>query len=383
MNDTAKSRDVSDILIIIRWPVGGIRTFIDYTYGCLNPAKYRLFVLAPEGEEMQLLLHQLSAYEVSYLPVEQNPSAFSFFRSVFHAVVSKDYSLIHSQGLTAALCAVLPSLLTRTPHLATVHDVFNREQFKGLTGFLKRCGLFLATPLISKIHTVTFDAKDNLLEYVPSLNANREKIITIRHGIRTERFLQSGSRDFRRELDLPDDSFLIGFLGRFMAQKGFIYLVQALEFLIHSCLPPRRPYVLAFGYGGFIREEQAYIKCRGLEDQFYFMPFSEEVGAILRGLDVVAMPSLYEACGLLAMEAMVAGVPLIGTDCIGLREILRDTPAAVVPPRNSKAIADAISREMIKSSKRRSEAFRAQAAVRFDVKQRAQQFERIVRNLVK
>ena len=45
---------------------------------------------------------------------------------------------------------------------------------------------------------------------------------------------------------------------------------------------------------------------------------------------LLAVPSLWEALPLLPMEAMVAGVPVLGTDCIGLREVLRDTPSRVV-----------------------------------------------------
>lgn len=44
------------------------------------------------------------------------------------------------------------------------------------------------------------------------------------------------------------------------------------------------------------------------------------------------MPSRWVAFGLLAVEALCAGTPLIASDCIGLREVVEDTPAVVVPP---------------------------------------------------
>jgi glycosyltransferase involved in cell wall biosynthesis len=330
---------------------------------------------------MEMLLADLSDFTVSYLPVSGNPSTFTFFRSVFHTILSNHYNLIHSQGLTAALCALLPTRLTGTPHLATFHDIFNKGQFKGSMGFLKRSALFLLAPLINKIHAVTFDAKDNLLEYVPSLRASRKKIVTIRHGIEAERFLQAGVRDFRQELNLPREAFLIGFLGRFMSPKGFTYLTDAIDLLVRSCRPSLRPYVLTFGDGAFIREEQAYIKSKGLEEYFCFMPFSPDIAPSLKGLDVVAMPSLWEACGLLAMETMVAGVPLIATDCVGLREVLRNTPATMVGVRNSESLAQALLSELQEPSKIRARAFQAEAAVRFNVSRSAGQLEHVMDNL--
>ena len=89
--------------------------------------------------------------------------------------------------------------------------------------------------------------------------------------------------------------------------------------------------MLCFGWGGFIREEQVEIKRRGLENNFHFLPFQENPARAIRGVDVVVMPSLWEACPLLPMEVLVAGVPVIGTDCVGMREVLLDTPARVVP----------------------------------------------------
>ena len=51
---------------------------------------------------------------------------------------------------------------------------------------------------------------------------------------------------------------------------------------------------------------------------------------VLAELDLLVVPSLWEASSVVSMEAMAAGVPVLGTDCIGLREVLRGTPSRVV-----------------------------------------------------
>ncbi len=90
------------------------------------------------------------------------------------------------------------------------------------------------------------------------------------------------------------------------------------------------------------------------------------------------MPSLWEACGLLAMEALVSGVPLIGTDCIGLREVIRDTPGMTVPIKDGLAIADALYREINCPSRQRFEAFREEAATRFEVRKQSDALEHLI-----
>ena len=85
---------------------------------------------------------------------------------------------------------------------------------------------------------------------------------------------------------------------------------------------------------------------------------------------------------LLAAEAMVAGVPIIGTDCIGLREVLRDTPARVVPAADSKALAEAIIAEIENSSIENMKHFRDEASKRFDVTKSAGELQNLIIKLV-
>jgi glycosyltransferase involved in cell wall biosynthesis len=203
-------------------------------------------------------------------------------------------------------------------------------------------------------------------------------VVAIPNGIEVERFQSPERRDLRRELGLPPESFLIGFLGRFMSQKGFKYLVDALAVIAGEKNLPKRSVILAFGEDGFIREEREAVRARGLTDAVYFLPFVSDIAPTLKGLDVVAMPSLWEACGLLAMEAMVAGVPLIGTNCIGLREVLRDTPARVVPASDGVALSRALITEMENPTTAEARKFAVEAASRFRVKERAAAIEKLM-----
>jgi glycosyltransferase involved in cell wall biosynthesis len=237
--------------------------------------------------------------------------------------------------------------------------------------------------MADRVHCVSHDARANLLEHIVVLRPVARKVLAIPNGIEVERFQRDEQRDLRRELGLPADSFLIGFLGRFMSQKGFRYLVSAFERVRAANCSGRTPLVLTFGeQDGFIREEMEDVRRRGLAQSILFQPFVDDVSSTLKGLDVLAMPSLWEACGLLAMEAMVAGVPVIGSDCVGLREVLRDTPATIVPPRDSIALAEALLNEMTRPSTQRARRFARAAAIRFDVRARAADLENVFMQLL-
>jgi glycosyltransferase involved in cell wall biosynthesis len=168
-----------------------------------------------------------------------------------------------------------------------------------------------------------------------------------------------------------------------MPAKGFGHLVDAIELLKANGGLLKKPLVLTFGEDGFFARELRNIREKGIEEHFVFLPFNPDIASVLKGLDVVAMPSIWEACPIVPMEAMVAGVPVIGSDCVGLREVLKDTPNVVVPSAKSAALAEAIRSEMQKSSRSAAEAFQLQAAQRFDVRQRVAELEKVFKDLMR
>src|SRR4029453_8903372 len=103
-----------------------------------------------------------------------------------------------------------------------------------------------------------------LRQFLPAIRP--ERLRTILNGIDVRAFAAGEPRDLRAELKIGEHQALVGFFGRFMAQKGFRYLVDALEILKRDPTLSRQPVVAAFGAGGFVREEMAEIERRGLRD---------------------------------------------------------------------------------------------------------------------
>lgn len=369
---------------MVYYPIGGIRTFFRYVYRNFDPQKYSFTLVSPELSETKLLLDDLSELDLTYLPADNNLSNKEFFILVTNIIRNDRFDLIHSHGFTSGISAIVGSLLRWTPHILTCHDVFTEKQFIGIRGFIKKAFLGLMLSMIDSIHCVSHDARNNLLEYLTILKLFKKKSVVILNGIETEHFLNMEKRDIRSELGLSQDDFLIGFLGRFMSQKGFIYLIDALDKINKIKDIPRKPVILCFSQeDGFIREERENIKKNGLAKSVLFLPFIADVASTLKGLDVVVTPSLWEACPLLPMEVIVAGVPIIGTNCVGLREVLKDTPATVVPVRDSLALSKALLEEMKNPSTIKAREFAIKAAARFEVRERAKDLEKLMLRYLK
>lgn len=323
-----------NILLTALHPVGGIRTYLRYVYshsvfqGCC-------FTLIGPDEGLVAFLDEFIPKE--RIKVIATKGALDFILTTRKQLQTGRYSFVHSHGFSAGTLTELAKTGYKSTHLMTAHDVFTSRQFNGLLGKIKQAVISFSFKRLDLIHTVTKDANENFLEFFPETDSNKLRYIA--HGIDAERFQNATARNFKKELGLADDCILIGFFGRFMGQKGFRILVAAVK-ILESDNEFANIKVLTFGWGGFIREDYAYISEQGLQNQFIQMPSTNDMPAAIKGVDVVAMPSRWEACGLLGMEALCCGTPIVGTNCIGLREVLENSPALSIEVDNIQALAN-------------------------------------------
>lgn len=361
--ENLEMREEIRILLVIRWPVGGIRTFIRYVFSQWSGTRVKLSIVLPELEESVALKDDLAGIDVLWHLVDPGASLVTIAKAVSRALRQTDHDIIHAHGFTSAICAAWSVALHRKIFaIATSHDVILRAQVSGIKGGANRYLLARALNRFDVIHSVSSDAQANLKKMLPGINSKKCTVIT--NGIETQRFLNAEPRNLRKELALDSNTVLLGFFGRFMAQKGFRYLVDAIEMLNRE--HDRTFKVACFGWGGFVREEQQSLRARGLENYFIFMPFVSNVAGSMKGIDLLVMPSLWEACPLLPMEALTAGVPLVASRCIGLREVCQDTPTVMIEPGDADSLCQGII-EAVNTPRQRFAEFSQIAAKRYDV----------------
>lgn len=328
-----------NVLLIVRWPVGGIRTFINYVYSRWTNNNIHFHILTPNIAEVDILRSQLDGISVTWHVTDSEKPNIIDFSLACHRVTSETrFDLIHAHGFTSALSIGWKLPFLRCKSIVTSHDVLNKRQFVGPFGALKRHALKFMLNRFSVIQSVSFDAQSNLHELVPGIDKNKLRVIL--NGVDTDRFYQAPPLDLKLSLGVPKEVVLIGFFGRFMSQKGFQYLVGAISQLEQS--HPGRYRVACFGSGSFIREEKYQIEQLQLSHVFFFSDFVSDTAPYIKGCDLVAMPSLWEASGLVAMEVLTSGVPLVASGCIGLREVCKDSPAILVEPANPDSLKKGI-----------------------------------------
>jgi glycosyltransferase involved in cell wall biosynthesis len=368
------------VLLVARWPVGGIRSFFRYTYGLLPTDSFDLVVVGPQSSDLVECERTLQKFRPRIVAARSS-SLWDIARATTKALRQNDIQLVHAQGYSSALAIAPIVRLFGLPHVVTAHDMFTEALSKRLSVRVGKIALAGALGLVDVVQATGLAVEANFRANLNIWPATRTRLVTLRNGIDAARFAGDSIRDLRSELELSADDHLIGFLGRFMAIKGFHCLIKAVEQIVHSGSLPKRPVVVAVGSGGFLREDKALIESKGLSPYFRFLPHTDEIPATLRGMDVVAIPSYSEASPILPMEALAAGVPVIASDCPGLRAAMADTPGKLFPVGDSSRLAERIVESMNGADTAAAREFRIVALRRFDAAHTANQLNDLLREL--
>lgn len=147
----------------------------------------------------------------------------------------------------------------------------------------------------------------------------QEKLHVVTWGIETERFTSSkpDQRSAREEFNLPVDATVIGLIGRLDPKKGQDIAIKALA-KVHSSGHYAHLLIVgdqSFGEGDRYAERvHQLVKDLSLTDHVHFFPHHDEIEQAYAALDIFVLASQSECYGMVTVEALVCGLPVIGTD---------------------------------------------------------------------
>lgn len=173
-----------------------------------------------------------------------------------------------------------------------------------------------------------------------------DKIDVIFNGVDASKFEfdwdEAERQALRAKYAKPDEQIVV-YVGRFVREKGIqVLLNSAHAILAHH---PKTKFLIVGG-GNRDRFEE-FVDWANLREHVIFTGFQSgrNLHQLYRIADVAAFPSLYEPFGIVALEAMAAGVPVVSSDAGGLKEVvLHDRTGTNAYSGNPESLAWAISR---------------------------------------
>ena len=204
-------------------------------------------------------------------------------------------------------------------------------------------------------------------EVVSLFKVPSEKAVEIPNAVDLSKFMvEVDTSDTRKRWGVEDGGKLVTAVGRLTAQKGFDNLIRAYP-AIRKAIPSSR--LLIVGEGYMRSELESMAEQEKIRDLTTFAGFVDdaELVRILKSSDVVAVPSRFEPFGIIALEAMAAGAPVVVSKVGGLAEIVEDAVDGLeVEPDDPESIAEATVRvledgelaaRLAEKGRRRAEAY--------------------------
>jgi glycosyltransferase involved in cell wall biosynthesis len=337
------------------------------------------FGMSQEGARLAQLPSQgIEAYAAAAWDAA---SPYHSFWSACRALRAKyqahQFEIIHSHSEFGDVAALyLGAALKARVVLRTVHNGYRVEWRKRP---VRR--LFLTNLLYPLLFTAEIGVNEDITARLNRRSLARllgRRAVYIPNAIQLGRFscVPCDPPEARRRLDVPEDAFLIGAIGRLAPEKGYDHLIRAAGQISRE---HPQVYFLIAGEGELSEQLATLVGALGLNQRVRFTGPLPEIERFYPCLDLFVSASLWEGVSTAILESMAAGVPVVGTDIPGNRGLLQDQVNSwVAPAGDPAALAGALRDAFRHPENRAAFAARASETVQaFSIENAARRYEEL------
>jgi len=255
------------------------------------------------------------------------------------------YTRPHLTMITPALVAGL----LRKPHiLHPSGDLIDQMKRANASPLLRFLYLLVEKANCKLSKRVVVETQQIKQIYERRHHLSPQKVVAIPNGANTELFVPKPIHEAQQAIGIDPSALWVGFIGNLLEEEGIQYLIEAAP-LVRSQVPDAR--FLIVGDGPYKSELLDLAKRSSAHDSFVFVgrvPY-EDVPTYIASMDVCVVPrnkSQHEATGISSLklrEYMACGKPVVGSDILGVGDVLREAEAGIaVTPEITPEFAEVI-----------------------------------------
>lgn len=302
-----------------------------------------------------------------------------FLPQAWRLMRQADVVQLHVPQLDAAPIALLARLLAK-PVVLTYHCDLKLP--KGLVHETANRVSDLANVISASAADLIVTNTRDYAENSPVMRRFLPKIAPVYPPVQLEPVTTGDLEAFRSRFNLQPGQRIIGMAARLATEKGVEYLAQALPAVLER-FPTARvlfvgPYQNLVGEEAYSARLMPIIQALGEHWSFLGVVSPQEMAAFFHLSEVVALPSLNstESYGLVQVEALTCGTPVIASDLPGVRVPVQVTGSGlIVPPGDARSLAEALMRVLQDPERYRG---RPEQLIKLSTPQAvAEQYERI------
>lgn len=302
---------------------GGQEQFIMNLVQYMNRQDLVIDVLTPyqcENQSFQHLIEkkggQVTALDLPFAP---GKSRKFLFREVYEALKGKKYDIAHiHSGSVSAL-----AYLSKAARAAGIKRILVHSHCTGEKTLKHAAAKAIFGNVIKKNATDYLACSYQAGEMKYPARIVRERLIVIHNGIPVSKFQYNADIrvQVRNRLEIGDNTFVVGHVGRFSYQKNHSFLIKVFNDFRNeikdSCL-------LLVGDGELLADVQEQIKRLNLEKRVVIVGNVNNPEDYYQAMDLFLFPSFFEGLGYVMLEAQAAGLPCIASDAVPESVILSE-----------------------------------------------------------
>jgi len=339
--DGEKIKVLHLITRFLKWGGADLNTY--YSIQALDPDKYEVDLVVGRDSHLDMLdnydrgeLAQINSLVRDPNPLRDPVALFQLYRFMR----KRNYDAVHTHtgkagvlGRIAAKMAGVPVIIhglhgsmdARNPILDKIYTYLDR-----FTG-----------SFTDKFVSVGEDLKN---KYIDRGVGNPEDYTVIHSGMNLDEFREAGKMNEdeiarkKRELGIPENSFVLGKVAGMEPRKGHEYLIEAAKVLVNNY---KDVVFVLVGDGWYRGQVEEKVADAGLEENIIFTGFREDIEEVMATFDIFVFTSLWEGLPQVLVQAAAVGIPILTFDVEGASEVVEDgINGYVIPSKDVDAFVD-------------------------------------------
>lgn len=315
---------------------GGVESVVMNYYRHIDRSKVQ-FDFICDSDSTNIPYEEIESLggKVILIPPYQKP--FKYHKELKRVLKEGQYKIVHSHINVLSFFSLWAAKSAKVPvRIAHSHATTNKKEVK--KNLMKQ----ILRPL-SKVYANTYMCCSELAGrwLFGDKTYDEGKVYLLNNAIELDKFAYNEKvrKAKRKELNIKDDTLVIGHIGRFVNAKNHTFLVDIFN-EVHKERP--NSMLLLAGQGPLFDEIKEKVNSLGLNDYVKFLGQRSDANELYQAFDVFCLPSLYEGLPVVGVEAQTAGLLCVLSDDMTKETKVLESTTFMSLSQSAKEWADTI-----------------------------------------
>ena len=291
--------------IIGKWLGGGVESVVMNYYRHIDRSKIQFDFICDE-DSTNIPYDEINSLGGKVILIPPYQKVIKYHNELKKVLKDGNYKIVHSHINTLSVFSLWAAKSAGVPvRISHSHSTTNKKEKKKnlMKQVLKHFSKVFATDYMCCSELAgrwLFGDK----EY------DRGNVYLLNNAIDLDKFKYDENirKEKRKELNISDDTLVIGHVGRFVEQKNHRFLIDIFN-EVHK--ERKNSILLLAGQGPLVEEIHEKVNELGLNESVRFLGQRKDIDKLYQAMDLFLFPSLYEGLGMVAVEAQVSGLPCV------------------------------------------------------------------------